>query len=90
MQTKVREMSVLKNYAKLLTKIYIYIYMYGEVIRMTQIVTCYKTILHEANLELEGCRSHNIRAKIERQYGLDIEFYKVPKSPAASVYSFKF
>ena len=32
----------------------------GEVIRMTQIVTCQKTILQEMNLELEGCRSDNL------------------------------
>ena len=34
---------------------------------MTQIVACYKTVLREANLELEGCRSDNLRARIERQ-----------------------
>ena len=59
----------------------------GEVIRTTQIVACYKTILQEANLELEGCRSDNLGAKIERQYGQNIEFYKVPKKHTVFVYS---
>ena len=59
----------------------------GEVIRMTQIVACYKTILHKANLELEGCRSDNLRARIERLYGQHIEFYKVPKKHTVFVYS---
>ena len=59
----------------------------GKVIRMTQIVACYKTILQEVNLELEGCRSDNLRARIERQCGQEIEFYKVPKKHTVFVYS---
>ena len=59
----------------------------GEVIRMTQIVAFYKTILQEANFELEGCRSDNVRTRIERQYGQEIEFYKVPKKHTVFVNS---
>ena len=59
----------------------------GEVIRTTQIVAFYKTILQEANFELEGCRSDNLRPRIERQYGQDIEFYKVPNKHTVFVYS---
>ena len=44
---------------------------------MTQIVAFYKTIFLEANFELEGRRSDNLRARIERHYGQDMEFYKV-------------
>ena len=54
---------------------------------MNQIVACYKTILQEANLELKGCRSDNLRARTERQYGRDIGFYKVPKKHTVFVYS---
>ena len=32
----------------------------GEVMRMTQIVAFYKTILQEANFQLRGCRSDNL------------------------------
>ena len=61
----------------------------GEVIRMTQIAVFYKTILQEANFELEGCRSDNLRARIEGQYRQDIEFYKVAKKHTVFAYSFR-
>ena len=32
----------------------------GEVMRMTQIVAFYKTVLQEANFQLRGCRSDNL------------------------------
>ena len=32
----------------------------GEVMRMTQIVAFYKTILQEANFQLQGCRSDSL------------------------------
>ena len=48
---------------------------------------CDKTILQEANLELECCRSDNLRARIERQDDQDIEFYKGPNKHTIFVYS---
>ena len=54
---------------------------------MTQIVAFYKTILQEANFELEGCKPDNLQARIECQYAQDIAFYKVPKKHTVFVYS---
>ena len=54
---------------------------------MTQISASYKTLLQEANLGLEVCRSDNLRGWIERQYDQNIEFYTAPKKHTVFVYS---
>ena len=51
----------------------------GEVVRMNQVLICYKLILQEANLELGVVDLMNLRARIERHYGQEVEFYKVPE-----------
>ena len=58
-----------------------------EVIIMTQIIASHKTLLQEANLGFEVCRSDNLRARIKRQYDQSIEFYTAPKKHTVFVYS---